>query len=202
MLMSYPIMKASKQIAALCAALFLAIPAATAQDATAKAKMAEIRTAYTNAMNQAKANQAADSKNTMVFQSVQTDPNGVWKRKLEFICGQDYIEPLDLYYPTVQLIRETHEGAMEEYLYDPEGELMFVYERITPEGEATITEYRYYYVKGVPFWKIEKTLDKGSGKALETKQEAIADDDGNAYFLGRVGHDLYVAFEALTVIYD
>ena len=186
----------------LAATLLVLAPSAFAQSEKDKARLAEIRTAYTDAMNLAKKNQAPETKNTMVFQSVQTDPNGVWKRKLEFIVKQDYIEELDIYYPVVKLIRQTNDGCLQEFLYDDEGNLMFVFERVIPDGEDTASEYRYYYDKGVPFWEIEKSVAAGTWKVLETRQGPVDESDGSAIFLARVAHDLHTAFEALTVMYD
>lgn len=188
----------------LCGAtiIFLA-PSVFAQDGKAKARLAEIRAAYTEAMNLAKSNQDANNKNTMVFQSVQTDPGGVWKRKLDFIYSLAYFEELDFYYPVVKLIRQTNDTSFQEFLYDEDGVLMFVFERIPPleEGDPTL-EYRYYYDGGVPFWRIFKSVDPASKKVLENSQGGIEEADGSAYFLTRVATDLHAAFEALTVMYE
>ena len=138
----------------------------------------------------------------MVFQSVQTDPNGVWKRKLEFIYSLGFFEELDFYYPIVKLIRQTNDGLLQEFLYDDEGQLMFAFERISVEEGEPISEYRYYYDQGIPFWQIYKSVDATSKKVLETSQGEVDESDGSALFLFRVANDLYTAFEALTVIYE
>ena len=196
-------MKKIHSLLLLATALLLAAPAASAQDAAQKARLATIREAYTSAMELAKKNQAEQTRNTQVFQSVQTDPNGVWKRKLEFVCNLDYLEELDLYTPDVVFIRQDNGGYLQEFLFDKEGVLMFVFERSDPGEDDETVEYRYYYDdEGVPFWKIEKQINAKTKKTLSTKQEPVEEADGSAFFLTRVANDLKTAFYALNVMYD
>lgn len=196
-------MKKIHSVLLLAAALLLAAPAVSAQDAAQKARLATIREAYSSAMELAKKNQAEQTRNTQVFQAVQTDPNGVWKRKLEFVCSLDYFEDMDFYYPELVFIRQDNDGYYQEFLFDKEGVLMFVFERSDPGEEDETTEYRYYYdEKGAPFWKIEKQINAKTRKTLSTKQEAIDESDGSALFLTRVANDLKTAFVALNVMYD
>lgn len=164
--------------------------------------MAEIRKAYSAAMDLAKKNQAADTKNTQVFQAVQTDDNGVWNRRLEFIYDLDYFEELEVYTPELVLIRQSNNGFLQEFLYDDDGELMFVFERSDPEDDDETMEYRYYYdEKGAPFWKIEKRIDLKTKKTLSTEQGRISESD-EGWFETRVAADLRRAFEVLNVMYD
>ena len=196
-------MKKIHSLLLLATALLLAAPAASAQDAAQKARLATIREAYSSAMELAKKNQAEQTRNTQVFQSVQTDPNGVWKRKLEFVSNLDYLEELDLYTPDVVFIRQDNGGYLQEFLFDKEGVLMFVFERSDPGEDDETVEYRYYYDdEGVPFWKIEKQINAKTKKTLSTKQGPVEEADGSALFLTRVANDLKTAFYALNVMYD
>lgn len=188
----------------LAAALLLIAPAVSAQDAAQKARLATIREAYSAAMKLAAKNQSAESKNTQVFQSVQSDPNGVWKRKVEFVYDLDYLEEMDLYTPDPVFIRQDNGGYLQEFLYDKEGKLMFVFERSDPGEDDETVEYRYYYdEEGIPFWKIEKQINVKTKKTLSTKQGAADEiEDASAWFLTRVANDLMTAFYALNVMYD
>jgi len=186
----------------LSAAILLVSPAVFAQTAGEKARLAEIREAYSDAMALAAKNQADATKNTQVFQSVRTDSNGVWNQKIEFVFDLDYFEVLDLYTPVLVFIRQSNDAYLQEFLYDKEGELMFVFERSNLGEEGKRMEYRYYYDKGIPFWKIEKAVEVDSKKVLSTSEGRVEDIDGSALFLTRVARDLSAAFDALNVIYD
>ena len=196
-------MKSFRSFLLLAAIVLLASPAVSAQSASQKTRLAEIRKAYSDAMALATKNQAAATKNTQVFQAGQTDANGVWNHKIEFVYDLDYVEELDFYAPRLVFIRQNTGGYLQEFLFDEECELMFVFERPDPGEEDETMEFRYYYdTQGAPFWKIEKEVEVKSKKVLSTTEGPVEESDGSAWFLTRVANDLVAAFDALNVMYD
>ena len=197
-------MKALRHLTLILAASLLLSPAVQAQDAAAKAKMAEIRKAYAQAMQFEKDGKTGSKKNFQTFHRVQTDPNGdVWESKIDFVVDPSgYIEELDLYYPTLCLVRETAGSFMQEFLYDHDGKLLFVFTRNNDDDGGPILEERYYYGEEGSFWKIVKEVDPKTGKVLSESAAPTEEADGTALFMCRVASDHYSAFQALNVIYD
>ena len=197
-------MKTLRYLTLFLVAALLLSPALRAQDAATKAKMAEIRKAYAQAMQLEKDGKTGPNKNYQTFHRVQTDPNGnVWESKIDFVVDPSgYIEELDLYYPTLRFVRETAQSYMQEFLYDPDGRLLFVFTRTKSDDNDPILEERYYYGDEGAFWKIVKEVDPKSGKVLSEKADRSEEADGTALFMGRVAADHYHAFEALNMIYD
>lgn len=197
-------MKALRYLTLILAASLLLPTALPAQDAAAKAKMAEIRKAYAKAMQLEKDGKTGPKKNFQTFHRVQTDPNGdVWESKMDFVVDPSgYIEELDLYYPTLCLVRESAKDYTQEFLYDHDGKLLFVFTRGNYGDEGKILEERYYYGDEGSFWKIVKEVDSKTGKVLSESAAPTEDADGTALFMGRVAADHYSAFQALNVIYD
>ena len=197
-------MKALRYLTPVLAAGLLLSPTLQAQDAAAKAKMAEIRKAYARAMQLEKDGKTGPEKNYQTFHRVQTDPGGEsWESRVDFVVDPGgYIEELDLYYPTLCLVRESGKDYTQEFLYDPDGRLLFVFTRNKYDDNSPIVEERYYYGEEGPFWKIVKEVDRKTGKVLSEKAERIDEADGTAVFMGRVAADHYMAFQALNTIYD
>lgn len=187
----------------LLAAVLLLMPTSRAQDAATKSKLAEIRKAYAQAMQLEKDGKTGPSKNYQTFRAIQSDANGIWERKLDFVVDPSgYIEELDLYYPILRFVRETSGTTVQEFLYDPDGNLLFVFMRNKYEENGPIVEERYYYGEGVSFWKIVKEVDPKTGKVLSETASRTEEADGTALFMGRVAADHYHAFETLNMIYD
>ena len=197
-------MKTLRYLTFAMVASFLLSPALLAQDAATKAKMAEIRKAYANAMHLEKEGKTGPNKNYQTFHRVLTDPNGEsWESRIDFVVDPSgYIEELDLYYPVLRFVRETGKLFTQEFLYDQDGKLLFVFTRNHYEEDGPIIEERYYYGEEGAFWKIVKEVDPKTGKVISEKADRSEDADGTALFMGRVAADHYNAFEALNVIYD
>ena len=196
-------MKAFRYLTLLFAAAWVLMPAAQAQDAATKAKLAEIRKAYAQAMQLENDGKNGPSKNYQTFRAVQSDANGIWERKLDFVVDPSgYVEELDLYYPILRFVRETSGTTVQEFLYDPDGNLLFVFTRNKYEENGPIVEERYYYGEGGSFWKIVKEVDPKTGKVRSETAGRTEEADGTALFMGRVAADHYHAFETLNMIYD
>jgi len=196
-------MKTFRYLTLLFAVAWLLMPAARAQNAETKTKLAEIRKAYANAMKLEEEGKSGTNKNYQTFRAVQSNPNGTWERKLDFVVDPSgYIEELDLYYPILRFVRETSGTTVQEFLYDEEGNLLFVFTRNKYEEDGPIVEERYYYGEGGSFWKIVKEVDPKTGKVRSETAGATEEADGTALFMGRVAADHYHAFETLNMIYD
>ena len=197
-------MKTLHYLTLVLAAGLLLAPALPAQDAATKAKMAEIRKAYAKAMQLEKDGKTGPMKNYQTFHRVQTDANGEsWESKMDFVVDPSgYIEELDLYYPTLCLVRESAKDFTQEFLYDPDGRLLFVFTRNKYDDDDKVYEERYYYGDEGAFWKIVKEVDGKTGKVLSEKADYAEEVDGTALFMGRVAADHYSAFQALNTIYD
>lgn len=197
-------MKALRYLILILTAGLLLPPALPAQDAATKAKMAEIRKAYARAMQFEKDGKTGPKKNYQTFHRVQTDPNGEsWESEMDFIVDPNgYIEELDLYYPTLCLVRESGKDFTQEFLYDPDGRLLFVFTRNDYDDDGKVLEERYYYGDEGAFWKIVKEVDGKTGKVLSEKADRAEEADGTALFMYRVAADHYSAFQALNTIYD
>lgn len=197
-------MKTIRTFLFLMVAALVLLPTASAQDAQTKAKLAEIRKAYANAMKLEEQGKKGPNYNYQTFRWFQSDPNGNWEKKIDFIVDPSgYVEELDLYYSILMFVRQTiNKNNVQEFLFDEDGELLFVFTREIYEEDGPIVEERYYYGKEGSFWKIVKNLDRKTGKVLKETAEPTEAADGTAMFLHRVGNDLYEAFGALNVMYD
>ena len=197
-------MEAIRYLSFALAASLLLSPALSAQDTATKAKLAEIRKAYAQAMQLEKDGKTGPSKNFQTFHRVQSDPNGdTWEMRTDFVVDPGgYIEELDLYYPILRFVRESGNDAVQEFLYDPDGKLLFVFIRNRYDQDGPIVEERYYYGDEGSIWKIVKEIDPKTGKVLSENAGRTEEADGTAIFMGRVAADHYRAFEALNVIYD
>lgn len=195
-------MKAFRSALLFLLAVVVGTTSAFAQDAQTKNKIAEIRTAYTNAVKLAQEGKNGAKKNYQVYESVATDPNGVWNRKVEFIYDNSEIfKELEIYPCELVMIRQTIGTSYQEFLFDPNGELIFVFVQNKSPESKSYDEYRYYYSVDGPFWKIEKTIESKTNKVIST-DEGPTNFEGDAIWYHRVAGDLKSAFEYLNVIYD
>lgn len=185
-------------------AMTMGIGQATAQDAVTKAKMAIIRKAYARALTLEANGKKGPKKNYQHMESVATDPNGVWTTHVDFIFdNSQQVKELDIYPLKLVMARQIVGEMVQEFLYDNDGNLIFVYIKSDPAGQDETTEYRYYYDKGIPFWKIEKDIDLTTNKVTNTTQRAVDPTEaGTEIWYTRPAADIKQAFEALNRVYD
>lgn len=175
-----------------------------AQDAQSQMKIAAIRTAYAKAMTLEADGKKPGKKNYQTFESVATDPNGVWKTRVDFIFdNSEHFKELDLYPCQLVMARQKVGEYVQEFLFDKDGELIFVFVRSDPAGQDETTEYRYYYEKGVPFWKNEKLIDLKTKRVIKESQQPVkAEDAETGIWYNRPAADMKKAFEGLNAMYD
>ena len=183
-----------------------AVGMVSAQNAREKAIMAEVRAEYNNAQQLAEKCSQETTKNSQVFTSIETTPNGRAERTVEFIFDNSELdEQFGLYPCQLVMIREKIGDAIyREFLFNKEGNLRFFFGKYMNDGRTT--EQRFYYsLKGEDseVYSIEKTTETATGKVLtEEKNMGELGESGNALFMCRVASDLSRAFDQLNIFYD
>ena len=197
-------MKTTLRTALAAIALIAATVPTMAQDAATKAEMGTIRKAYERAMQIEKQGKSDAKPNHQTFESVTTAHYGTTKYTVDFVFdNSEFVEEIQCNPCVLVLAREKTDSDVKEYLYNEDGELIFFFMRTKADEQGKYGEYRYYYDKRGPFWKIDRVFDAKTGKLDSEVSEALTPEvAGTETWYMRPASDLKQAFQSLNAIYD